>query len=53
MLGVRVMRPVLFGRVVKDPACMALIREGVSRVSPDLVIESLTMAWQQRASCVN
>jgi hypothetical protein len=39
ILGVRVMRPVLFGRVVKDPACMALIREGASRVSPDLVIE--------------
>ena len=39
ILGVRVMRPVLFGRVVKDPTCMALIREGASRVSPDLVIE--------------
>ncbi|MGA2765007.1 MAG: hypothetical protein ABSG17_16780 [Spirochaetia bacterium] len=39
ILGVRVMRPVLFGRVVKDPACMALIREGASRVSPDLLIE--------------
>lgn len=39
ILGVRVMRPVLFGRVVKDPTCIALIREGASRVSPDLVIE--------------
>jgi len=39
ILGVPVMRPVLFGRVVKDPACMALIREGAARVSPDLVIE--------------
>ena len=39
VLGVGVMRPVLFGRVVKEPACMALIREGASRVSPDLVIE--------------
>ncbi len=39
ILGMRVMRPVLFGRVVKDPACMALIKEGAARVSPDLVIE--------------
>ncbi len=39
ILGVRAVRPVLFGRVVKDPACMALMREGASRVSPDLVID--------------
>jgi hypothetical protein len=24
---------------VKDPACIALIREGATRVSPDLVVE--------------
>ena len=39
ILGMSVMRPVLFGRVVKDPACISLIREGASRVSPGLVVE--------------
>ena len=39
ILAMRAMRPVLFGRVVKDPACMALIREGAARVSPDLVVD--------------
>jgi hypothetical protein len=39
ILGMRVMRPVLFGRVVKDPTCMTLIREGAARVSPDLSLE--------------
>ena len=38
-LGVRVMRPVLFGRVVKETACIRLIREGAARRSPDLVLE--------------
>lgn len=40
ILGMRVMRPVLFGRVVKDPTCLTLIREGAARVSPDLLLEA-------------
>jgi hypothetical protein len=39
ILGMSDMCPILFGRVVKDPTCMALIREGAARISPDLVLE--------------
>ena len=38
--GMRTLRPVLFGGVARDPTCILLIREGASRVSPDLPLEA-------------